>query len=170
MENYQIKDYTVNKNTKGITYEKVVEILKNYNRVKDRVLLLEYEINNYTPIVSGDDVIYQMTFNGLSNQDNLHYDTEQIAMSYEKKADRINIRHKQELEDEVCLLKAGNERLNYYIGFLTERQAKIIRLIYFEGKTITEVSLSMSLSETTVKTTRRSGINRLLEMYSIISC
>jgi DNA-binding NarL/FixJ family response regulator len=91
-------------------------------------------------------------------------------MTYEKKANRINVRHKQELENELCLLKSGKERLDYYIGFLTERQAKIIRHIYFEGKTITEVSLSLSLSETTVKITRRNGITRLLEMYSIISC
>jgi RNA polymerase sigma factor (sigma-70 family) len=154
------------------TYDKVAEILKGYNDVKNRVMLLEYEIANDTPVMTGDDMIYQMAFSDYpaGSPERNHCGTDVIALTYMKKTSQINIKHKQELEDEVRILKVGIERIDYYINLLTERQTTVLKRLYFEGKTITEIALSMSISESTVKNARKDGIKKLVEMYAIITC
>jgi len=161
-----------NNNGSAFTYEEMVGILKGYNGIKNRIMLLEYEIANSEPILTGEDVIYQMALNDLPmyNHENQQYGTDIIALTYAKKADRINVRQKLELTDEVRLLKAQTDRLEYYISLLDERQATVLKQLYFESKTLTETALCMRISESTVKNVRRAGIKKLIEMYSFVSC
>jgi DNA-directed RNA polymerase specialized sigma24 family protein len=150
------------------TYETMIQFLKNYKQLRSRVLQLEYEIAESRPLVDEDEVIVSMALQEppVGEGSVKITGTEHIALSYADKAKRINFTYKQELTDEYLILKKDKERLEYYLSLLDDRQEKVLRLLYFEGKTIAVTTEELEISQTTLKTTRRAGIQKLVDMYN----
>lgn len=157
------------------TYEIVTQMLKGYRELQRKTLQLEFEITNYIPIATGTDIIDSMTFgkamdDGFNIIHNGHVSdkTAQIAVSYADKAERLNIKHKQELEDELRSINMEMLRMEYYIGLLEEKHAKVLRLLYYDGLTLVKTAESAKISLDSVKSYRKAGILSLVDMYNRI--
>jgi len=155
-----------------LTYEKMIEILKCLKYLRKKILLLEFEINNYQPLVTGEDIIDHMNFNrNLTDCERTDpvYNTAQIALLYGKETDAINIQHKEELEIELKQLQLEMARIEFYLSLLEEKYGKVLKMLYIEGCTIAKVAEYLDVSDTTVKNLRKSGVNMLIDMYDSVS-
>ena len=72
------------------TYDEMVEILKRYREMKNKVLQLEFEISNYESILLKEDTVSPITFNE--------------SAVYAKKIEQITLKHKQDLEKELWIV------------------------------------------------------------------
>ena len=136
------------------THDEMLEILKGYREVKNKVLQLEFEISNYESMLLKENITGPITFN---------------EFTVSKKTEQITLKYKQDLEKELCLLRVGKERIEYYISLLDEKFASVLRLLYIDGKTILETSEYLHVSDTTIKNIRRVGIRKLIDMYTSVS-
>lgn len=154
----------------AITKDDILKILKGYRDLKKHVLQLEYELAEANPLVNDEEVIVSMALNESSFNDKTkkRAGTDNIALSYAKTVDEINMRHKQSLEDELTILKRKKERLEYYISLLDRRQADVLTLIYFDGLTFNQAADKLFISSSALKSARTSGIKKLVEMYGNI--
>lgn len=159
---------------KKYSFENIVSMLKDYNNLKRKSLQLEFEISNYIPIATGDDIIDSMTFNKASDDGSSHPNgqtsdkTANIAISYAEKVDRLNIKYLQELKSDLRAINMEMLRLEFYINLLEKKYANILRMLYLEGLTLTKTAEKTKLSIDTVKNNRKAGINKLLDMYNSI--
>lgn len=153
-----------------ITKDEILEILKGYRDLKKHVLQLEYELAESDPLVNDEDIIVSMAIDEspINCKTKKRAGTDDIALSYAKTADGINMRHKKSLEDELGILRRKKDRLEYYISLLDSKQANVLTSIYFEGLTFNEAAEKLFISSTALKSARLSGIKKLAEMYSII--
>jgi len=153
-----------------ITKDEILEILKGYRDLKNHVLQLEYELAESNPLVNDEDIIVSMAINEspIIGKTKRRAGTDDIALSYAKTADGINMRHKKSLEDELSVLKKKKERLEYYISLLDSKQANVLTSIYFEGLTFNEAAEKLFISSSALKSARSSGIKKLVEMYTNI--
>lgn len=153
-----------------ITKDDVSEMLRSYKDLKQHVLQLEYELAEANPLVSAEEIIVSMALDDVSfdGHTNKKAGTDNIAMSYAKIAEGINIKHRQSLKDELCILKNKKERLEYYISLLDSKQANVLTCIYFEGLTFNQAAEKLYISPTALKSARTSGIMKLVEMYNNI--
>lgn len=56
-----------------------------------------------------------------------------IALNYQSRADDINRGVVDEVAEQLVKLETEQERLEYYVSLLKEKQEKVIRLFYFDG-------------------------------------
>ncbi len=80
--------------------------------------------------------------------------------------ERLNIKFRQELEDDLRAVNMEMLRLEFYISLLDEKLAKVLGMLYLEGLTFSKVAEEMTLSVETVKSYRKAGIVYLVEMYN----
>jgi DNA-directed RNA polymerase specialized sigma subunit len=52
---------------------------------------------------------------------------------------------------------------------LDEQQADVIKVHYFEGRTIPQTALNLEISITTTKRRHKSAVEKLTDMYNLIS-
>ena len=165
----------INENNK-FTFEIVADMLKSFIQMKKDVALLDDEIKNYVPVVSDKDMIDSMTFSRPDSEcvNNIHSGkindkTASIAISYSEKMMKINIRHKEELENDLCLILSNIRRLEHYVRSLDEIHASVLEKLYFEGLTYVETGKALMLSISAIKRYRRAGIERIVAMYDLIA-
>lgn len=157
------------------THEIIVQMLKDYRVLQRRAKQLEFEITNYAPAATDEDMIDAMTFNSSLGDggNSIHTGqasdkTANIAVSYAEKVDKLNRKHKQELESDLRAVNTEMLRLETYISLLDEKQSKTLRMLYLEGLTFVKAADRMNLSVDTVKNYRKAGIKCLVEMYNNI--
>lgn len=160
---------------KKYTFENVAQMLKEYKDLKRKALQLEFEISNYIPIATSEDMIDSMTFNNTLGDgiNSIHNGqatdkTANIAIAYAEKVDKLNIKHLQELEDDLRAVNMEMLRLEVYINLLDEKYAKILRALYLEGMTFVDAAEKNQISTTALKKLRVAGIRKLVDMYNTI--
>lgn len=148
--------------------EHVVNLLKTYPERERKVALLHYELE-HTAYTSGDEMIGAMALGhreGTSHSDGHISDkTLYIALNYQLKADKLNADTRKEIVDQLVKLEQEQRRLEYYVSLLEKRQALVIRMAYFEGKTWEDVAEKVGVIMRTVHKIKNRALEQLAEMY-----
>lgn len=78
----------------------------------------------------------------------------------------MNADIKEEIVVQLVELEQKQRRLEHYVSLLEKRQAKVIRLIHFEGHTQNEVATELAVVPRTVRRIRNEALDKLIDMYS----
>lgn len=92
-----------------------------------------------------------------------------IALNYRNKADRMNAETREEIVLQLVELEQDQERLEYYISLLDERQASVLQLLYVKRLPQGEVEKMLGLSAKTVRKLKNEAIDALAEMYEFVA-
>ena len=150
----------------------VLDLLNHYHDTERRITMLRYELEH--PVcVTGEEMIDALTFrhgehegsSGGSVSDKTMY----TAISYQDKAEDANAEIRDEIVRQLALLEQKQARLLYYIGLLEERDAKIIRMAYFEDQSKEAIAERLEMAPRTVTFRKRKAIDQLCEMYEFTS-
>ena len=85
------------------------------------------------------------------------------------RVDKLNADTKEEIVKELVELEQEQRRLDFYISLLSERQAKVIQLLYIQNLPQGEVEKTMSLSAKTVRKLKNDALDTLTGMYGLIA-
>jgi len=143
-----------------ITKTDVVTMLENYGELTRQAAQLEFEIQNYRPVVTSEDIIDTMIFG--QNSDGVAVQTKTgssdktagIALSYNERADSLNIKELDTLHDDLYAVTVQTARIRHYISLLDKRQSDILTKIYIEGMTLLDTAEMLGLSRATVQRNR----------------
>ena len=69
---------------------------------------------------------------------------------------------------ELYELEHKANKLEYYMTFLTEDEQEVIRLYFFDRRSLQEISDELGGSVWSIKRRRDSGVKKLTEMYGFI--
>ncbi len=155
--------------------EKVTDILAGYAALKIKAQQLKFEIENYRPPATDEDVIDAMTFGKPPDAGSTHVHNSKIsdktartAVIYKKEATTINMKLKAELENELNAINMEMMRLEYYIGLLKGNYSNVLWMLYIEGITYTDAAAELKVSISTLKKYRKLAIQKLAAMYETI--
>ncbi len=148
-----------------------MRLLKNYRDTVRQIQLLRYEMEHCS--VSAEDVISEMAFargegsghapSQISNK------TLYIALNYQEKAEKYRVETSEEIAARLWELEHERDRLHHFVSLLDEKQASVIRLCYFEGKSREDAAAALSIGIRSVQRLRNLAIKSLCEMYDFIS-
>jgi hypothetical protein len=156
--------------------ERVTLMLAGYKDLQVRAQQLAFEIKNYTPMASGEDMIDAMTFGKPADAGSTHVHTSKItdktastAIAYEANAAALNSKQKKDLEYNLRVINMEMMRLEYYISLLDENYAKTLRMLYIEGLTYVKIADELKTSISSVRNFRKVGIRKLAVMFQAIT-
>ena len=90
-----------------------------------------------------------------------------IAMNYQQKADVANNEISEEISAKLLELERKKNRIDYYVGMLNSRNASVIRLCFFEGKTIEDTAEELGISAKTAQIAKKRAIEELTELFAL---
>ena len=151
--------------------EYVMRLLKNYRDTDRQIQLLRYEMEHCS--VSAEDVISEMAFargdgSGRSPSQ-ISNKTLYIALNYQEKVENYRAETTEEIAARLWELEHEQARLHHFVSLLDEKQASVIRLCYFEGKSREDIAAALSIGVRSVQRFRNLAITALCEMYEFIS-
>lgn len=150
----------------------VMTRLQNYRTTKRKIEQLRYELE-HPAHVTPEEMIEAMSFAKGEGEGrpsgNISNKTLYIAMNYQDAADRANAAVMDDLVSRLVPLEQEINRLEHYVALLEPRQAAVIRLFFFEGRSIPEICSEMRFTAKTMRTVRQQAINELAEMYAFAS-
>lgn len=154
------------------TNKDIISKLESYKDLKRKALQLAFELENYQAEITDDDIIETMMFNNRVDEyvsSGQFFDkTANIAVSYSEKAVNMNIRRRQDLENEYSHISLELRRLEYYISIIEQKYSDILRLLYLEDMTYVSTAAELNISLATVPNNRNKAIEKLTEMYNRI--
>jgi len=164
------------KENSKFTYDIVADILRGYRELNQIATQLRNDIAHYFPSISDEDIIETMTFSRILSKriNKIHNGktsdrTAFIAMSYSESVDKVKIRPKCELENELKMVLSDINRIECYVGLLSEQSSVVLQKLYFEYKTHAEVADEINISVSTLKRHRNDGIAQLVPMFNLIT-
>ena len=154
------------------TRKQVIELLKAYPEMLRQITLLRYELEHPANI-SADEMISAMSFAKRDGEGGrpagvVSNKTLYIAMNYQQAAAKLNEEYSGDLAKELFELERKANKLEYYMAFLTEDEQDVIRLYFFERRSLQEISDELGGSVWSIKRRRDSGVKKLTEMYGFI--
>ena len=117
----------------------VVNLLETCQERRRKIALLHYELE-HPAHTSEAEMISAMALGYGNGSGGGHPDghisdkTLYIALNYQSKADKLNADIKEEIVVQLVELEQEQARLEYYTSLLEKRQALVICLAYFEGR------------------------------------
>lgn len=156
----------------SVSKERVVELLKSYPAMKRRIEFLRFELGNI-PVIGTRELIESLALGVNPDGQGFHYGghpsdkTLAIALQYEGIQMNMERDTRSEIRQELRLLEAEVARLEFYITLLDDREANVIKSLYFEQNTWAEVITNLHTSERSVSRRRKDAICKLAEMYSV---
>ena len=148
----------------------VVTLLESYQKRSKQIELLHYELSH--PIrISENEMIGALALShsdeGGGGRPGSHASdkTLYIALNYQERTDQLNNSVSKEIIEHLVTLEQEQERLKYYVSLLTERQASVIKLTYFEEYTQDEVAEQLDIAKRTVQMLKAQAIDALAAMY-----
>lgn len=146
----------------------VVGLLESYQKRSKQIDLLHYELS-HPAHVSENEMISALALahgdgkgrpGGHASDKTLY-----IALNYHNRIDQVNNDASSEVIERLVALEREQERLKYYVSLLAERQARVIKLTYFEGHTQEDVAAKMEIAKRTVQMLKAQAIDDLTAMY-----
>jgi hypothetical protein len=151
--------------------DKVIEILQSYRSKKRMIQQLEFELQNPSQI-SATELLRAMSIGGAGystvHSGGISDKTMSVVAHYSDTADRLNIETLEEIKRELRVLEIETSKLELYVSLLDERQARIIRLRDFEGKSWNYLEAELKMSERRLRAHRMAGIAELASMFGFI--
>lgn len=127
----------------------VIQELEAYPRILRQIAVLRYEMEH--PVhVSAQEMLDAMTYargdcTG-SAPGHVSDKTFYIAMNYRQKAAVANSEISEEISAKLLELERKKSRIEYYVGMLDSRKANVIRLCFFDGRTIEDAAEELNIS------------------------
>ena len=154
------------------TKDYVIGLLESYTDRKRKIAVLHFELDHAAQ-ASKDEMLETMALghgDGSGRMDDRISDkTLYIALNYQNRVDKLNADTKEEIVKELVELEQEQRRLDFYISLLSERQAKVIQLLYIQNLPQGEVEKTMSLSAKTVRKLKNDALDTLTGMYGLIA-
>ncbi len=155
------------------TVRKQVEtLLRSYPELLRKVELLRYELN-HSAAISPQEMMEAMAFaksdgmghgaGGISNK------TLYIAMSYQDAAEHINMEAVEELVERLVPMERTLHRLEHHLRLLSTPEQEVIRLCYFEQKSLPDAAQAMSTSVWAVRKQRDAAVTNLANMCAFVA-
>ena len=148
----------------------VINLLETYQERKRRIALLHYELEHLARTSEAEMISAMALGHGAGGSSHtegyISYKTLYIALNYQSKVDKLNADTKEEIVVQLVELEQEQKRLDYYISLLNERQAKVIKLTFFEGCAQNDVARKLAIVPRTVRRIKDEGVDKLIEMYS----
>jgi DNA-directed RNA polymerase specialized sigma subunit len=91
-----------------------------------------------------------------------------IALQYQDLTQSLNNETVAGILRELRALEAETEKLDFYISLLDKRKSRIIRLYYFDGKTLEQTIAETQAAKRTVIKYRAAALRELTDMYAFI--
>lgn len=152
--------------------KQVVDILKNYHKKQKQISVLRYELE-HPAHVSEEELIESLSLakteaDGGKSPGHISNKTMMIALQYQNAAERMNGDVVAEIAQELSVLEAEVERIDYYLTLLDEGQALVLRRYYIEQKPWAEIEEEFGLSQRALIKRRDDGVGELAEMFGFL--
>lgn len=148
----------------------VTALLEGYPDIKRKIAVLRYELE-HPATVSPDEMIEALSFargdeEGRSSG-HISNKTLYIAMSYQTEAAQLSSEAMDEITRQLIPLEREINRLEHHVSLLTERQAAVIRLYYFEANPWERVAQMRGISVRAAQLIRNEAVRELVAMYTL---
>ena len=150
----------------------VIQELESYPRTLRQIAVLRYELEH--PVqVSTEEMLDAMAFargeHFGSAPGHVSDKTLYIAMNYRQKAAAANSEISEEISAKLLELERKKGRIEYYVGMLDSRKANVIRLCFFEGRTIEDAAEELNISAKTAQIAKKKAIEELTDLFALTS-
>lgn len=105
------------------------------------------------------------TYN-IAKQANLIFVTK---TDYRQKAAAANSEISEEISAKLLELERKKGRIEYYVGMLDSRKANVIRLCFFDGRTIEDAAEELNISAKTAQIAKKKAIEDLTDLFALTS-
>lgn len=152
--------------------EYVLRELESYPRILRQIAVLRYEMEHPAK-VSEEEMLNAMAFargeHTGSAPGHISDKTFYIAMNYHQKTEDAKKGISDEIAAKLTELERKKRRIDYYVGTLEPRRAQIIRLCFFEGKTLEKAAEELGVSVKTAQLDRKKALEELMELFALTS-
>jgi len=153
-------------------YDEVLGRLKSYRSAKRKIEQLQFELRNHQSI-SEDELIESIALGfrlggGGYSRGHLTDKTMAIALHYKGAMKKMGDETKRDILKELCRLVIEVDRLERYVSLLEEREREVVTMLFFEGKKWAEAWDKLDISKQALSSCRKSAINQLASMYSLV--
>lgn len=152
------------------TREYVEYLLKNYNEIIKDIEQLEFEYKTFIDI-NPDDVIEALKFSAPKGEriqtSGISDKTCKIALIYKEESKRMNRESREEI---IKMMKASEieiKRLDYCIERLEPQIKDVIKGIFLNKASWSEICSKYSISEKTLNKYRKKGIEEIISMFDL---
>ncbi len=143
-----------------------------YPRILRQISVLRYEME-HPAHVSAQEMLDAMTYacgdRTGSSPGHVSDKTFYIAMNYRQKAAAANSEISEEISAKLLELERKKGRIEYYVGMLDSRKANVIRLCFFEGRTIEDAAEELNISAKTAQIAKKKAIEDLTDLFALTS-
>lgn len=148
----------------------VIRELESYPWLLRQIAVLRYEMEH--PVhVSAEEMVDAMNYARgdciRTAPGHVSDKTFYLAMNYQQKADVANNEISEEISAKLLELERKKNRIEYYVGMLNSRNASVIRLCFFEGKTIEDTAEELGISAKTAQIAKKRAIEELTELFAL---
>jgi len=149
--------------------EQVIQLLESYRTLKKKAAVLRYELEHRKQ-VSPSELVVAMTFahgagDGQRQAGHVSDPTLRVAMNYQETARRLNSEAAESILRDLAPLEDAVDRMEYYASLLQGLQNQVIKLHYFDGLSLSQISEQTRSSPKTVRKAKNDAIDELAEMY-----
>ncbi|AWI03485.1 hypothetical protein [Clostridium drakei] len=152
------------------TREYVEYLLKNYNEILKDIDQLKFEYKAFKDLES-EEVIEVLNFSSASGDrvitSNISDKTCKIALVYNEVAKRMNKESRQEIYKMMKAAEFEITRLNYCIERLEPKIREVIKKIFMEKLSWSNVCQKCSISEKTLNKYKNRGIDEITSMFNL---
>lgn len=150
--------------------DRVTQLLETYAVREQQIALLHYEMQHSTRI-SPEEMINGMSLGHGdsvcgSGKGHISNKTMYIALNYQEKMDRMNTEASNEIAKRLLELEAEQDRLRYYVSLLGEREAQLLRRVYFEDCSWEVAAKELKVALRTVHKIKNRAIGHLADLYA----
>lgn len=150
----------------------VIQELEAYPRILRQISVLRYEME-HPAHVSAQEMLDAMTYacgdRTGSSPGHVSDKTFYIAMNYRQKAAAANSEISEEISAKLLELERKKGRIEYYVGMLDSRKANVIRLCFFDGRTIEDAAEKLNISAKTAQIAKKKAIEDLTDLFALTS-
>lgn len=150
----------------------VIQELEAYPRILRQISVLRYEME-HPAHVSAQEMLDAMAYacgdRTGSSPGHVSDKTFYIAMNYRQKAAAANSEISEEISAKLLELERKKGRIEYYVGMLDSRKANVIRLCFFEGRTIEDAAEELNISAKTAQIAKKKAIEELTDLFALTS-
>lgn len=149
--------------------EYVEYLLKNYHQIK-REIEVSKALLKITIYESEDEIIEEMNFEAFKGEkvkhSNIADKTANIAMIYKDKKEKQESNRVKELKKEIRKKEVELLKLETSVGVLETPMQRVIKGLYFEGKSRAHLCRELYISEGTLGRWRKKGVGKIVDLIS----
>ena len=145
----------------------LLELLRSYPEKKRVIEQLKFELRHPAQI-GEDELIDSLSARPLSEGrmgGGVSNKTMTIALQYQNTLHHMNSEAVADIARDLRLLESEIARLEHYVSLLEELKGTVIRQIFFERRSLSELENECRYSKSTIYRVRNEAIDDLVSMY-----